>query len=157
MSNGVPITVVGNLTDDPELRFTPSGAPVAKFTVAYNPRTLDRASGEWRDGEPSYHRVTAWRQLAENIAESLTRGARVVVTGTLAESRWTTPEGEKRSGWEITATALGAELTYATATVRKMAHRTETSPDDPWATASKTRPESAAPAGNGGHDEEPAF
>jgi len=152
MANEITTTVVGNLTEAPELRFTPAGAAVVGFTVAINPRTYDRASGEWRDGDPSFMRCTAWRQLAENVAGSLGKGDRVVVTGRLAEERWVTPEGDKRSAWRLTADAVGAELTWATATVRRAARRADVAPDDPWATASTTRPE-PVPAG----DSEPPF
>ncbi|MGC4855161.1 single-stranded DNA-binding protein [Micromonospora sp. DT4] len=142
MLNATAITVVGNLTDDPELRFTSSGVPMARFTVAVNPRVFDKASGEWRDGEPSFYNCTAWRQLAENVAESLSKGVRVIVTGTIAQQRWETDQGEKRSTFAVTAEAVGPDLTYATATVRKTvrAGNGTVGPDDPWATASPTRP-----------------
>src|SRR3979409_2166664 len=97
----VTITVIGNLTDDPELRFTPSGAAVAKFRVASTPRFLDKTSGEWKDGEPLFLACTAWRQLAEHVAESLTRGVRVIVTGRLRQRSYETKEGEKRTVVEL--------------------------------------------------------
>lgn len=151
--NALVLTVVGNLTADPELRFTPSGVALARFTVAHTPRA--KRGDEWVDGEPTYLDCTAWRYLAENVAESLAKGVRVVVTGRLRTDRWDDKEtGQKRSRMVLDADAVGAELTYATVAVRKMAHRAETSPDDPWATASRERPELV---GNGGHDEEPAF
>ena len=142
MLNATVITVVGNLTDNPELRFTPSGVPIARFTVAVNPRVFDKASGEWRDGDPSFYNCTAWRQLAENAAESLSKGLRVIVTGTIAQQRWETDQGEKRSTFAVTAEAVGPDLLYATATVRKTvrAGNDTVSSDDPWATASPNRP-----------------
>ena len=97
MAGETTITIIGNLTDDPELRFTPSGAAVAKFRVASTPRTLDRASGEWKDGEPLFLSCTVWRQAAENVAESLQRGARVIVSGRLRQRSYETKEGEKRT------------------------------------------------------------
>ena len=147
MLNSTVITVVGNLTDNPELRFTPAGVPMALFTVAVNPRVFDKTTGEWRDGEASFYNCTAWRQLAENTAQCLTRGIRVIVTGAIAQQRWETEQGEKRSTFAITAEAVGPDLSYATAIVRK-AVRTgndTAGTDDPWATASPNRP--AAPAG----------
>ena len=97
MAGETVITVVGNLTADPELRFTPSGAAVANFTVASTPRTFDKNSNEWVDGEAMFLRCSIWRQAAENVAESLTRGARVVVTGRLKQRSFETKEGEKRT------------------------------------------------------------
>ena len=101
MAGETIITLVGNLTDDPELRFTPSGAPVANFRVASTPRTFDRQSGEWKDGEALFLRCNIWRQAAENVAESLTRGARVVVQGRLKQRSFETKEGEKRTVVEL--------------------------------------------------------
>ena len=141
MSSPVYVTLVGNVTDDPDLKFLPSGAAVVKFGVAVNERKKN-AAGEWEDAGTSFYRVTAWRQLAENIAESIRKGARVVVHGALRMSQYE-KDGEKRTAWDVTADAVGAELSYATATVKKMsrASRDEVPPDDPWATASRTRPE----------------
>ncbi|MBA3489417.1 MAG: single-stranded DNA-binding protein [Longispora sp.] len=159
MQGQTQVTVVGNLTDEPELRSTPSGVAVAKFTVAVNPRIFDKTSGEWKDGEASFHRCTAWRQLAENIAGSLAKGTRVIVTGTLSERRWE-KDGEKRSGWEITADSCGPDLTYATATVQRMTKSSNgtVAPDDPWQSASRTRPSEPVPANAGRFDnEEPPF
>src|SRR6266516_5016888 len=101
MAGEPPITLIGNLTGDPELRFTPSGAAVANFTVASTPRTLDRQSGEWKDGEALVLRCNIWRQAAENVAESLTRGARVIVSGRLKQRSFETKEGEKRTVIEL--------------------------------------------------------
>jgi single-strand DNA-binding protein len=115
----VIVTVVGNLTADPELRFTQSGAAVANCTVVKNNRVKNSQTGEWEDGEPDFYRVNMWRQLAENVAESLTKGARVIVTGKLASRSYETREGDKRTVWEITADAMGPDLRWATAQVRK--------------------------------------
>lgn len=159
MAGEILTTVVGNLTADPEVRFTPSGVAVAAFTVAVNPRTFDRQSGEWKDGEPSFMRCQAWRQLGEHVAESLHKGDRVIVTGRLSEERWE-KDGQQRSAWRLTADAVGAELSYATASVNRVIRKygEEAPPDDPWATASRTRPE-PVPAGNGVHPtaDEPPF
>jgi single-strand DNA-binding protein len=164
----VTITVIGNLTDDPELRFTPSGAAVAKFRVASTPRFLDRQTNEWKDGEPLFLQCNIWRQAAENVAESLQRGARVIVTGRLRQRTYETREGEKRTVMELEVDEIGPSLRYATAKVQKMQRSSRgggygsgggsgnggggsnSSFDDPWA--------SAAPAGGSGtFDEEPPF
>jgi single-strand DNA-binding protein len=113
------ITVVGNLTADPELRFTPSGAAVANFTVASTPRTFDRQSGEWKDGEALFLRCNIWREAAENVAESLTRGSRVIVSGRLKQRSFETREGEKRTVFEVEVDEIGPSLRYATAKVNK--------------------------------------
>jgi len=107
MAGETTITVVGNLTADPELRFTPSGAAVASFTVAATPRTLDKQSGEWKDGDALFMRCNIWRQAAENVAESLTRGARVIVTGRLRQRSYETKEGEKRTVVELEVDEVG--------------------------------------------------
>jgi single-strand DNA-binding protein len=113
------ITVVGNLTADPELRFTPSGAAVANFTVASTPRIFDRQSSEWKDGEALFLRCNIWREAAENVAESLTRGSRVIVTGRLKQRSYETREGEKRTVVEVEVEEIGPSLKYATAKVNK--------------------------------------
>jgi single-strand DNA-binding protein len=113
------ITIVGNLTADPELRFIPSGAAVANFTVASTPRTYDRQSGEWKDGEALFLRCNVWREAAENVAESLTRGSRVIVTGRLKQRSFETREGEKRTVVEVEVEEIGPSLRYATAKVNK--------------------------------------
>jgi single-strand DNA-binding protein len=113
------ITVVGNLTADPELRFTPSGAAVANFTVASTPRIYDRQSGEWKDGEALFLRCNIWREAAENVAESLTRGSRVIVSGRLKQRSFETREGEKRTVFEVEVDEIGPSLRYATAKVNK--------------------------------------
>lgn len=165
MAGDTTITVVGNLTDDPELRFTPSGAAVAKFRVASTPRFLDRQTNEWKDGDPLFLTCTVWRQAAENVAESLQRGARVVVTGRLRQRSYETREGEKRTVIELEVDEIGPSLRYATAKVQKMSRSSGSGGgfgsggangggggnfDDPWA--------SAVPAGGSGNfDEEPPF
>jgi single-strand DNA-binding protein len=163
------ITVVGNLTADPELRFTPSGAAVANFTVASTPRIYDRQSGEWRDGEALFLRCNIWREAAENVAESLTRGARVIVTGRLKQRSFETREGEKRTVMEVEVDEIGPSLRYATAKVNKASRSgggggfgsggsRQAAPapagggagDDPWGSA----PASGSFAGG---DDEPPF
>lgn len=121
MSGETTIVIVGNLCDDPELRFTPSGAAVAKFRVAVTPRFLDKASQEWKDGEPSFYPCSIWRQAAENVAESLQRGARVIVSGRLKQRSYDDREGRKQTVWEVEADEVGPSLRYATAKVQKMA------------------------------------
>ena len=119
MAGETVITVVGNLTNDPELRFTPSGAAVASFTVASTPRTLDKATNEWKDGDALFLRCSIWRQAAENVAESLQRGMRVVVQGRLKQRSFETKEGEKRTVVELDVDEVGPSLKYATAKVTK--------------------------------------
>jgi single-strand DNA-binding protein len=120
MAGETLITVVGNLTADPELRFTPSGAAVANFTVASTPRTFDRQSGEWKDGEALFMRCNVWRQAAENVAETLTRGMRVMVAGRLKQRSYETREGEKRTVVELEVDEVGPSLKYATAKVNRV-------------------------------------
>jgi single-strand DNA-binding protein len=116
----VNVTIVGNLTADPELRFTPSGAAVANFRVASTPRVLDKASNEWKDGEPFYVSCNVWRQYAENVAESLTKGMRVIVQGRLKQRSYETREGEKRTVVELEVDEVGPVLRYATAKVNRV-------------------------------------
>jgi single-strand DNA-binding protein len=170
MAGETIITVVGNLVDDPELRFTPSGAAVARFRVASTPRTFDRASNEWKDGEALFLQCNIWRQAAENVAESLHKGTRVVVTGRLRQRSYETREGEKRTVMELEVDEVGASLRSATVKVQKMSRSGGGGGggfgsgggnggggyDDPWA--------SAVPAGGssgngsaGSFDEEPPF
>jgi single-strand DNA-binding protein len=163
----VTVTVVGNLTNDPELRFTPSGAAVANFTVASTPRILDKATNEWKDGDALFLRCSIWRQAAENVAESLQRGARVIVTGRLRQRSYETKEGEKRTVVECEVDEVGPSLRYATAKVVKgqrggsqsgggggssydgpSASQGSTASDDPWATPA---------ASSGGLSDEPPF
>ncbi|WBB96820.1 MULTISPECIES: single-stranded DNA-binding protein [unclassified Solwaraspora] len=171
MAGDTTITVIGNLTDDPELRFTPSGAAVAKFRVASTPRYMDRASGEWKDGEPLFLSCTVWRQAAEHVAESLQRGARVIVSGRLRQRSYETREGEKRTVIELEVDEIGPSLRYATAKVQKMSRsggggfggsggsggggNQGGGFDDPWATAAPAA--SSARSGGGNFDEEPPF
>lgn len=139
--NDVVITVVGNLCDDPELRFTPSGAAVAKFRIASTPRVMDKQTNEWKDGEPLFLPCSIWRQAAEHVAESLQRGARVVVTGRLKQRSYETREGEKRTVIELEVDEIGPSLRYATAKVQKMSRSSSgggggggapSGADDPW-------------------------
>jgi single-strand DNA-binding protein len=145
----INVTIVGNLTNDPELRFTPSGAAVASFTIASNSRYLDKTTNEWKDGEPVYMRCSVWRQYAENVAESLTRGTRVIATGRLKQRSYETREGEKRTVVEMEVDDVGPALRTATAKVTKVARAggggfggdgggfggqpAPASNDDPWA------------------------
>ncbi|RJK94170.1 single-stranded DNA-binding protein [Vallicoccus soli] len=119
MAGETVITVVGNLTDDPELRFTPSGAAVANFTIASTPRTFDRQSNEWKDGDALFLRCSIWRQAAENVAETLQRGMRVVAQGRLRQRSFETKEGERRTVVELEVDEIGPSLRYATAKVQK--------------------------------------
>ena len=119
MAGETVITVIGNLTGDPELRFTPSGAAVANFTVASTPRTFDRQSNEWKDGDTLFLRCSIWREAAESVAESLTKGTRVIVTGRLIQRSYETREGEKRTVVELQVDEVGPSLRYATAKVTR--------------------------------------
>ena len=178
MAGDTVITVVGNLTADPELRFTPSGAAVATFTVASTPRTFDRNSNEWKDGEALFLRCSVWRQAAENVAESLHRGTAVIVQGRLKQRSYETKEGEKRTVYELDVEEVGPSLKFATAKVTKASRGgggggggyggggqsfgssssggaprggSSSGPsDDPWASA-------PASGGGGGWSDEPPF
>ena len=119
MAGETVITLVGNLTADPELRFTPSGAAVANFTVASTPRTFDRQTNEWRDGDAMFINCAVWRQAAENVAESLQKGMRVIVQGRLKSRSYETREGERRTVFEIDVDEIGPALRYATAKVAR--------------------------------------
>jgi single-strand DNA-binding protein len=119
MAGETTITVVGNLTNDPELRFTPSGSAVANFTIASTPRTFDRQSNEWKDGETLFLRASVWREAAENVAESLTKGTRVVAQGRLKSRSYETKEGEKRTVIELEVDEIGPSLRYASAKVNR--------------------------------------
>jgi single-strand DNA-binding protein len=119
MAGEPPITLIGNLTGDPELRFTPSGAAVANFTIASTPRTLDRQSNEWKDGETLFISCAVWRQVAENVAESLTRGSRVVVHGRLKARSYDDRDGNKRTVFECDVEEIGASMRYATLKISK--------------------------------------
>jgi single-strand DNA-binding protein len=148
------ITIIGNLVDDPELRFTPSGAAVAKFRIASTPRVMDRATNEWKDGDSLFLSCNVWRQAAENVAESLTKGMRVIVSGRLRQRSYETKEGEKRTVYEIEIDEVGPSLRSATAKVTR-ANRGSGgggggygggAAEDPWATATPA----AGSGGSGG-------
>jgi single-strand DNA-binding protein len=181
MAGETVITVIGNLTADPELRFTPAGAAVANFTVASTPRTFDRQTNEWKDGDALFMRCNIWREAAENVAESLTRGSRVIVSGRLRQRSYETREGEKRTVVELEVDEIGPSLRYATAKVNKAnrggggggggfnsgsgssggsgggrsnsASNSGSGGDDPWGSA----PAASGSFGGRGGDEEPPF
>ncbi|MFC3492872.1 single-stranded DNA-binding protein [Glycomyces rhizosphaerae] len=170
MAGETVITVIGNLVDDPELRYTPSGAAVAKFRIASTPRTFDRESNAWKDGEALFLTCSVWRQYAENVAESLSRGTRVIVQGRLKQRSYETREGEKRTVYELDVDEVGPALRFSTAKLNKSSGGTGgggggrsfggggntgggSAPDDPWASAAPA----GASAGGGGFDEDPPF
>jgi single-strand DNA-binding protein len=184
MAGETVITVVGNLVDDPELRFTPSGAAVAKFRVASTPRTFDRQTNEWKDGESLFLTCSVWRQAAENVAESLQRGMRVIVQGRLKQRSYEDREGVKRTVYELDVDEVGASLRNATAKVTKTAGRGgqggygggqgggnwgggggQSAPaDDPWATSAPAGGQGGGQGGGnwggssgGGYSDEPPF
>ena len=153
MSNETIITVIGNLCEDPSLRFTPSGAPVANFTIASTPRTFDKATSEWKDGDQLFLNCAVWRQAAENVAESLTKGMRVIVVGQLKSRKYETREGEKRTSMEVEVEEVGPALKYATAKVTRASSpgggqtgagwgssASSKAGADPWASASSDEP-----------------
>ena len=152
MAGETPITVVGNLTADPELRFTPSGAAVASFTVASTPRTFDRQSNEWKDGESLFLRCSVWRQAAENAAESLTKGMRVIVSGRLKANSYEDREGNKRTSYEVDVDEVGPSLKYASAKVTKTQRGGGGGfgGDDPWASGGGNQGGGGAQQGGGG-------
>jgi single-strand DNA-binding protein len=164
MAGDTVITVVGNLTADPELRFTPSGAAVASFTIASTPRQFDRNTNEWKDGEALFLRCSIWRQAAENVAESLQRGMRVVAQGRLKQRSFETREGEKRTVIELDVDEVGPSLRYATAKVNRTQRGSSSggfgssgsgggdAVDDPWGT-----PPPPPPSGGAGFSDEPPF
>lgn len=187
MAGETVVTIIGNLTNDPELRFTPSGAAVANFTVASTPRTFDRQSNEWKDGETLFMRCSVWREAAENAAESLQRGTRVLVSGRLRSRSYETKEGEKRTVVELDVDEVGPSLRYATAKVNRTqrggggggggfgggysggggggysgggggGNASHGPADDPWATGpSGGGASSGGGGGYGGSHEEPPF
>jgi single-strand DNA-binding protein len=171
MAGETVITVVGNVTDDPELRFTPGGAAVANFTVASTPRTFDRQTNEWKDSDTLFLRCSVWRQAAENVAESLQRGTRVIVQGRLKQRSYETREGEKRTVVELEVDEVGPSLRFATAKVAKTTRGSggggggglgggNAPADDPWAAppASGGGGEGGAGgAAGGGFTDEPPF
>jgi single-strand DNA-binding protein len=165
----INLTIVGNITNDPELRFTPSGAAVASFTVASNSRYLDKTTNEWKDGEPVFMRCSVWRQYAENVAESLTRGTRVIVTGRLKQRSYDNRDGQKVTVMEMEVDDVGPALRTATAKVTKVAraggggfggdgggfgggNSGGGSNDDPWASQSGGGGSQQRPQSSGGGD-----
>jgi len=148
MASDNQVTLVGNLTDDPELRYTANGAAVCKIRIAVN-RRIQGPDGQWKDGEASYFTINCWRSLAENAAETLTRGTRVVVTGRLKQRSWENQEGEKRTVVEIEADDLGPSLKWATASVTKANRSSTSSGGNDWGAAV------AAPVGAGASEETP--
>jgi single-strand DNA-binding protein len=166
MAEETMITIVGNAVENAELRFTPSGAAVAKFRIASTPRTYDKAAQAFKDGEPLFMQVVCWRQMAESVAETVTKGMRLIVHGTLKPNNYETREGEKRYGFEIEASDVGPSLKFATAKVAKAARsdsgggrgnnggRQQGAPDDPWAGAT---PANASRDGGSNFDESPPF
>jgi single-strand DNA-binding protein len=182
MAGETIITVVGNLTDDPELKFTPSGAAVANFTVASTPRTFDRQTNEWKDGDALFIRCAAWRQLAENVAESLQKGQRVVVTGALKIRNFERQDGSKGTSVEMNVDEIGPSLRYATAKVTRVSRSgggdfggggssgggggfgggnsgggAPQGGNDPWSTQPSRQGGSDAWGGNAGSSDEPPF
>ena len=166
MAGETSITVVGNLTDDPELRFTPQGAAVANFTVASTPRTFNRQTNSWDDGETLFLRCSIWRQAAENVAESLQKGQRVIVQGRLKQRSYETREGEKRTVYELDVDEVGPSLTWATAKVTRSSRpsggggysggsQAPSAPAaDPWSTPSSA-PAAGDPWASNAGDEPP--
>lgn len=159
MAGETTLTVIGNLTDDPELRFTPSGAAVANFTVASTPRTFNKQTNAWDDGETLFLRCSIWRQAAENVAESLTRGTRVIASGRLKARSYETREGEKRTVMELEVDEIGPSLTWATAKVTRASRsgggagggfgggggqQAAAPANDPWATPAQSAPAAAS-------------
>ena len=169
MAGETVITVVGNLVDDPELRFTPAGVAVAKFRIASTPRSFNKTTNQWEDGEALFLTCSVWRQAAEHVAESLARGLRVIVQGRLKQRSYEDREGVKRTVYELDVDEVGPSLTFATAKVTKASggNRSGTATDDPWAGA---KPANGQQQGNGwqatqqqpaqqgaGHSDEPPF
>ncbi|MFI6604374.1 single-stranded DNA-binding protein [Nonomuraea sp. NPDC050536] len=151
------ITIVGNLVDDPELRFTPTGQAVARFRIASTPRFMDRQTNEWKDGESLFLTCNVWRQAAENAAESLQRGMRVIVQGRLKQRSYETKEGEKRTVYEVEVDEVGPSLRNATAKVNRTSRQGGGGggfgggpADDPWASASPAPPQGGGFGGGGG-------
>ncbi|WP_433248061.1 single-stranded DNA-binding protein [Streptosporangium sp. CA-135522] len=154
------ITIVGNLVDDPELRFTPTGQAVARFRIASTPRFLDKTTNEWKDGEGLFLTCNVWRQAAENVAESLQRGMRVIVQGRLRQRSYETKEGEKRTVYEVEVDEVGPSLKNATAKVNKTARQGGGGgggfgggpANDPWASAAPSAPQGGGFGGGGGNN-----
>jgi single-strand DNA-binding protein len=158
MAGETIITVVGNLTADPELRYTQNGLPVANFTIASTPRNFDKASGEYKDGDALFLRASVWREFAEHVAGSLTKGSRVIATGRLKQRTYQDREGQNRTAIELEVDEIGPSLRYATAQVTRAAGGTggtsaptaQTTADEPWATPGATASTSANDTWNGG-------
>ena len=156
MAGDTVITIIGNLTSDPELRFTPSGAAVADFTIASTPRTLDRQTQEWKDGEALFLRASVWREFAEHVAGSLTKGSRVIATGRLKQRSYQDREGNNRTSIELEVDEIGPSLRYATAQVTRAASgggggggqrpQVQQSNDEPWSTPGSNSGNSGADA-----------
>lgn len=168
MAGETPITVIGNLVDDPELRFTPSGAPVANFRIASTPRTYDKQTNEWRDGDTLFLSCSVWRQQAENVAETLQRGMRVIVNGRLKSRQYETREGEKRTVFEIDVEEVGPSLRSASAKVTKTTRQQgQAQQNNGWGDSSGGGQQQgggqaqhdpwAAPAAQGNANDEPPF
>lgn len=164
MAGETTITVVGNLTNDVEMRFTPSGSAVSNFTIASTPKTFDRQANEFKDGETLFLRASAWREMAENVAESLTKGMRVIVTGRLKSRSYETKEGEKRTVIELEVDEIGPSLRFANAKVNRTQRTSNgggfggtqaaTQQEDPWAQPAATN---AGGWGNGPATQDPPF
>lgn len=168
MAGETLITVIGNLTNDPELRFTPSGSAVANFTIASTPRTFDRQSNDWKDGETLFMRASVWRESAENVAETLTKGTRVIAQGRLKSRSYDTKEGEKRTVMELEVDEIGPSLRYASAKVSRTQRNNSqggsglqgsqsgqgTPAEDPWSAPAGTN---SASGWGSGPDSEPPF
>lgn len=160
------ITVVGNLTADPELRYTQNGLPVANFTIASTPRTFDRQANEWKDGDPLFLRASVWRDFAEHVAGSLTKGMRVVATGRLRQRSYQDREGQNRTAIELEVDEIGPSLRYATAQVTRAASsggggggggggqqaRPQVQQEEPWATPGSAAPDAWSAPGSYGDD-----
>jgi single-strand DNA-binding protein len=169
MSGETKLTVVGNIGGDVDLRFTPSGAAVANFSVCSTPRQYDKATNEWRDGEPMWLRCSAWRQMAENVAESLLSGMRVVVTGNLKSRTYETREGEKRTVFELDVEEVAPSLKYATAKVTKTSRENSSmgqgggaprgTTGDPWQAGPASGPAAGGDpwAAGGAQNQDPPF
>ena len=166
MAGDTTITVIGNLTADPELRFTPSGAAVANFTVASTPRTFDRQTNEWKDGEALFLRASVWREFAEHVAGSLTKGSRVIATGRLKQRSYQDREGNNRTAIELEVDEIGPSLRYATAQVTRAASgggnfgggggqqrpQQVQQAEEPWATPGSAAPDAWSAPGSYGDD-----
>lgn len=147
MLGATPITLIGNLTADPELRYTPNGVPVASFTVASTERQLNRETGQYEDAGTLFLRCNIWREQAENLANSAVKGTRVVVTGTLKQRPWETKEGEKRTSYEVQAEEVAASLRWATVKISKTSRSSGPPPEDPWARTPAQSGAAEEPAG----------